>query len=336
LSCKDRQFSINYFYHCSVRRDTVVLLACRHILSNPLVPMAGSGRHQRLSMTLLLRLVVLVVSVGRPPPFTAAQRATLVAWRDAVVAAGADPDGSLTSWTDGSNECGGTWAGIVCDIAGSVTVLALDFAGLTTSLPPAFSSLSKLRTLQLGNNALTGPLPDAWSALTSLTQLDVRSNLLSGTLPAAWGQGLPSLATANIRGNTLTGSIPPAWSSLTSLTRLILDLNTDMCGLVPSALSGRVSSTGTGIPGTVCPGPSQGLLALKAAVSADPSSVLATWVDPANVCSSWQGVQCAGGQPIAVDLSYYQMQVGFQGACWPLPHCRCAARYVANVVDSTL
>lgn len=54
----------------------------------------------------------------------------------------------------------------------------------------------------LAQNALTGPLPPQWSSLSSLASLDASSNYLSGPLPDAW-RGMDSLQELHLANNNL-------------------------------------------------------------------------------------------------------------------------------------
>jgi hypothetical protein len=105
-------------------------------------------------------------------------------------------------------------------------------------LPPSYSSLTNLVSLDVSSNSLTGPLPPSYSSLTALTSLDVSDNFFNGGLPPAWSS-LPYLSVLDVSNNPgLTGAIPPSWVGglADSLTRLDVR-GTTVCGGVPAALS---------------------------------------------------------------------------------------------------
>ena len=224
-----------------------------------------------------------------------------------------DPAGTLSSWTDGTDEC--TWSGVTCS-GSSVTALALEWGNISSTLPDAFQHLTQLQQLQLRDNRLHGSLPAAWSALaSSLQDLDLRNNQITGTLPGAW-QVLTSLTKMNFLNNQLSSTVPDAYAAMPNLFRIIADNNTQMCGMLSSTLVPKVSGMGTGI-GQPCPSPpppppssSYALLTLKGAVTSDPSEMLSTWSlgNTANMCT-WYGVTCDGGSVVQVDVSFCQLQV---------------------------
>ena len=123
-------------------------------------------------------------------------------------------------------------------------VVALDLGdqtisvGLTGSLPAELANLTKIRTLNLGNNQLTGTLSPSWSAFTNLTYLDLHHNQFTGSLPNSWS-GLVNLVSLGIYDNKLTGSLPDSWSALVNLTQLWLNSN-QFTGPLPVSWSSMV------------------------------------------------------------------------------------------------
>ncbi|KAK9804146.1 hypothetical protein WJX73_004986 [Symbiochloris irregularis] len=107
-------------------------------------------------------------------------------------------------------------------------------------LPPSWSALRQLRSLDVSTNSLTGPLPDSWGqGLPALASLDASTNALTGQLPASWGSngGLGALTTLNLAHSKFAGSLPN-WEAEDRLKSLQhLDVNsTDVCGSVPQGL----------------------------------------------------------------------------------------------------
>jgi len=67
------------------------------------------------------------------------------------------------------------------------------------------------------SNSLTGTLPPSWSALSSLTTLDLGGNQLSGTVPTAW-LGMESLESLSLSANyKLTGCLPRPLLAVSSI-----------------------------------------------------------------------------------------------------------------------
>ncbi|GAX78457.1 hypothetical protein CEUSTIGMA_g5897.t1 [Chlamydomonas eustigma] len=82
-------------------------------------------------------------------------------------------------------------------------------------MPSGFSALTNIRNLNISRDtSLTGTLPPSWSALTTLSSLDLSSDGLLGTIPASWSR-LSHLQLLNLSSNpSLCGPIPAAWSSI--------------------------------------------------------------------------------------------------------------------------
>ena len=127
--------------------------------------------------------------------------------------------------------------------------------GLESELPTAWSTcLGSLRELDLGFNfQLTGTLPPQWSSLTSLVSMDLSMSKLSGPLPVEWApgsrhdhhsssssssssgsSGLSSLKVLRLYVNALDGSLPPAWATWCSLGELVLNSN-HLSGYLPTS-----------------------------------------------------------------------------------------------------
>ena len=73
-----------------------------------------------------------------------------------------------TGWLGAAGtEC--SWAGVQCDFEqANVDVLFLHDNNLTGTISPEVSKLTKLRSLQLYNNALTGEIPSSLGQMSEL------------------------------------------------------------------------------------------------------------------------------------------------------------------------
>ncbi|KNC52054.1 ATP binding/protein serine/threonine kinase [Thecamonas trahens ATCC 50062] len=84
-------------------------------------------------------------------------------------------------------------------------------SSLSGSLPPEFSTLSQLSTLQIPSASLSGTIPDGYSALTRMVDLQISSNDLEGTIPSDLFQSMPRLTTLVAEKNPmLSGQLPPS------------------------------------------------------------------------------------------------------------------------------
>ena len=101
--------------------------------------------------------------------------------------------------------------------------------------------MDELKTLSCQQNALSGSIPPSWSTLTSLVTLDLSGNQLTGPLPARFFDGMKrnrdkrdrgqGLRTLNLQQNLLWGEIPHTVSTLVGLTTLNLSGNQMSCPL---------------------------------------------------------------------------------------------------------
>ena len=123
----------------------------------------------------------------------ATDRAALVALYNAT-------DGA--NWIDNTNWLTdaplGEWYGVETDATGRVVKLNLNGAfdyerqrplphGLSGTLPPELTTLSRLEVLELRRNNLTGTLPPEFGALAQLKMLDLAYNGLTGVVPPGTG-----------------------------------------------------------------------------------------------------------------------------------------------------
>jgi hypothetical protein len=109
--------------------------------------------------------------------------------------------------------------------------------GLRGFLPPAWSALSSLSSLEASHNALSGSLPLSWTALLDLAQLALDDNRLSGTLPTDW-TALRVLTRLKLNHNAnVTGTLPSSWARLSWLQELSLS-ECQLTGTVPTEWAG--------------------------------------------------------------------------------------------------
>ncbi len=131
----------------------------------------------------------------------------------------------------------GAWHGVT-RTSGRLTGLALPNNNLQGTIPEGLSELSKLATLDLGENrGVTGAIPAGIGTLTALTSLDLGGASLSGEIPDGL-TGLTALTTLDLSDNGFTGAIPSGIGALTALTSLDLSGN---------ALTGNIPTGATGI-----------------------------------------------------------------------------------------
>lgn len=152
-------------------------------------------------------------------------------------------------WLSGS-PC--DWYGVTCE-AGHVSQLSLYSLGLTGTIPPALSDLTRLKWLALYDNQLTGPIPAELGHLGQLEALALSDNQLTGEIPASLGD-LGQLEYLNLSGNQLTGPIPEELGALGRLTNLILEWN-ELTGPIPASLGNLHQLLFLGLAGNQLSGP---------------------------------------------------------------------------------
>ncbi|CUG77729.1 GP46-like surface antigen, putative [Bodo saltans] len=104
---------------------------------------------------------------------------------------------------------------------------------LSGSLPPEWSSMSKLRQLYIFGTNLSGTLPSSWSNMTSMENLRLFSSpMLSGSLPPQWSS-MSQLNTLYIYATNLSGTLPSSWSNMTNMSNLQLFSNPMLSGSLP-------------------------------------------------------------------------------------------------------
>ena len=170
---------------------------------------------------------------------SSAQAAVPPSERDALLALYDSTNGA--TWTSKNNWRGaaGTechWEGIFCnENETNVTDIDLGDHNLTGTLPSAIRNLTKLRSIQIYNNAIGGPIPPEFAELSSLEVIYAASNQFSGTIPTAIA-GMAKLRIFDFGGSRLGGLIPPALGNLLSLEELHLGSN-QFTGEIPVELA---------------------------------------------------------------------------------------------------
>lgn len=115
-----------------------------------------------------------------------------------------------------------------------VIAIALKAQNLTGTVPPEFSRLHYLKSLDLSRNCLTGTIPAEWASMR-LEEFSLMGNRLSGPFPKALTR-ITSLRNLTIEGNRFSGPIPPEIGNLIKLQKLILSSNA-FTGELPVELS---------------------------------------------------------------------------------------------------
>ncbi|XP_031248565.1 receptor-like protein EIX1 [Pistacia vera] len=112
-----------------------------------------------------------------------------------------------------------------------LVVLNVASNGFSGKIPPSMGSLGSIVTLRLSNNNFFGELP-ILSNCTRLRILDLQDNALSGKIPEWIGERLPSLLVLSLESNKLNGSIPFQLCRLANIQILDLSLNS-ISGNIP-------------------------------------------------------------------------------------------------------
>ncbi|XAR50821.1 Non-specific serine/threonine protein kinase [Bertholletia excelsa] len=108
----------------------------------------------------------------------------------------------------------------------------------TGGIPPEFSKLRHLRTLDLSRNCFNGSIPPQWATMR-LVELYFMGNQLSGPFPKVL-TNITTLRNLSIEGNNFSGPIPPDIGKLVNLEKLILSSNS-FTGELPVTLAKLVN-----------------------------------------------------------------------------------------------
>ncbi|THF97534.1 hypothetical protein TEA_001222 [Camellia sinensis var. sinensis] len=133
-----------------------------------------------------------------------------------------------------------------------VVAMALKAQNISGQVPPEFSKLRHLQTLDLSRNYFNGSIPSHWATMR-LVDLSVMGNQLSGPFPIVL-TNITTLANLSIEGNRFSGTIPPQIGKLIKLQKLVLSSNSFM-GELPVALAKLIKLTDMLIQGCPLEGP---------------------------------------------------------------------------------
>ena len=160
---------------------------------------------------------------------------------------------SIASWT-AADPCSGAWGGVTCDGSGHITSIRLrsdssnsygdNLWGMSSTVPSALGSLTRLTSLELVGLGLFGFLPPEIGRLTELTTLvmatyvnyNVNDNAYSSS--CQYTNMYPGTSTIWLTDNgngisylngypgslLLLGGIPSSWGALTNLRTLNISL----------------------------------------------------------------------------------------------------------------
>ncbi|XP_073142691.1 tyrosine-sulfated glycopeptide receptor 1 [Henckelia pumila] len=140
------------------------------------------------------------------------------------------------NWSVSADCC--VWEGVGCDSSssssGRVTTLWLPSRGIVGTIPPSFLNLTSLSLLTLSHNGLSGPLPDGFfSSLNRLRVVDLSLNRLTGEL-AQWDQLPPTIQVFNLSSNHFLGTIPSSFFQQGLSLRSFDVSNNSFFGSLPS------------------------------------------------------------------------------------------------------
>ena len=100
------------------------------------------------------------------------------------------------------------------------------FTCLYTATPcfPILPAAAHIPCSTLARNVLTGSLPPEWSAMSALSSLDASSNYLGGSLPDSW-RDLASLQSLQLANNNLAVSESGSASTTLEGARVLASLD---------------------------------------------------------------------------------------------------------------
>ncbi|KAJ0663997.1 putative protein kinase RLK-Pelle-LRR-III family [Helianthus annuus] len=116
--------------------------------------------------------------------------------------------------------------------SGELVSFTLDHNFLTGSIPASLSKMRNLENVNLGHNHIDGVIPNEFTNLSKLRILDLSNNAIKGGLPSFSASNLSVLVLDN---NRLNGPIPDTVGNLSSLTRLGLSHN-NFSGEIPKSI----------------------------------------------------------------------------------------------------
>ncbi len=123
-----------------------------------------------------------------------------------------------------------------------LTYLGLD-ENTFSSILPDLSSLSNLEIVAVDKNTFLGSLPSDVQNWANLTYFDFSDNLLNGTISSTYFENKAKLEHLYFHNNSLSGTIPSNWHAPPMLKDLYLHGN-DLVGPIPSVPVGGFSNIG--------------------------------------------------------------------------------------------
>ncbi|XP_068648417.1 probable leucine-rich repeat receptor-like protein kinase At1g68400 [Aristolochia californica] len=170
----------------------------------------------------------------------------------------ADSADFLSSWSEATDPCSGSWVGVTCrnarvtrlvlqamNLTGSIQaltrldqlrLLSLQHNNLSTTSKPAaldLSGLKNMKLLYLSFNGFSGNFPAGISSLHRLRRLDLSHNRFSGHIPGEELSQLTHLVTLLLEENSFTGP-------LTNIPAALSDFNVsgnNLVGGIPKVVS---------------------------------------------------------------------------------------------------
>ncbi|AES66496.2 probable leucine-rich repeat receptor-like serine/threonine-protein kinase At3g14840 [Medicago truncatula] len=116
-----------------------------------------------------------------------------------------------------------------------VVEIILKGQNLPGTLPPEFTRLHYLRTIDLSRNYLNGTIPKQWGSMMNIIKIAVPGNRLTGSIPVEIAN-LSTLQTFELSENQMFGNIPPELGNLTQIQRLRFSSN-NFTGELPATLA---------------------------------------------------------------------------------------------------
>ncbi|KAG8043492.1 hypothetical protein GUJ93_ZPchr0458g22280 [Zizania palustris] len=116
-----------------------------------------------------------------------------------------------------------------------ITMLKIHAVEAAGQIPEELRNLTRLTSLDLGQNILTGPVPSFIGELTDMQSMTFRINSLSGPIPKEIGN-LTKLIKLDLGLNNFNGSLPSEIGNLDKLQELYID-SAGLSGPLPSSLS---------------------------------------------------------------------------------------------------
>ncbi|KAG0610783.1 hypothetical protein M758_7G091000 [Ceratodon purpureus] len=213
--------------------------------------------------------------------------------------------------------------------AGTLTVLSVTNASITSPLPAFLGTMPSLKTLEASYNNIVGGIPESFRSsniqvlklnnqgmngsidpvggMLSLQILWVHVNNFYGPVPSGL-ESAAGLTSLRINDNNLVGRLPLGVANLPALTEFLM-LHNHLSGELPAFKSAVTTNydpaSFCGGGGVKCSSSVSSLLDFLASVGY-PQQVAVSWVgsDP---CASWIGVACdpASGEVVSIILQSY-------------------------------